>query len=47
MLGTIEGKMEALKKKKRALVVSVLEAGHGGALKLTEADVAALFGPGG
>jgi superfamily II DNA or RNA helicase len=42
-LGTIEEKMEVLKEKKRGLVASVLEAEHGGALKLTEADVAALF----
>ncbi len=45
-LGTIEEKMETLKEKKRALVASVLEAEHGGALKLTEADVEALFAPG-
>jgi SNF2 family DNA or RNA helicase len=45
-LGTIEEKMEVLKEKKRALVASVLEAEHGGALKLTEADVEALFGAG-
>ncbi len=43
-LGTIEEKMETLKDKKRALVASVLDAEHGGALKLTEADVEALFG---
>jgi SNF2 family DNA or RNA helicase len=42
-LGTIEEKMETLKEKKRALVASVLDAEHGGALKLTEADVEALF----
>ena len=42
-LGTIEEKMEALKERKRALVASVLEAEHGGALKLTEADVEELF----
>jgi superfamily II DNA or RNA helicase len=42
-LGTIEEKMEVLKEKKRGLVASVLEAEHGGALKLTEADVAELF----
>ncbi len=35
--------MEALKERKRALVASVLEAEHGGALKLTVADVEELF----
>jgi superfamily II DNA or RNA helicase len=45
-MNTIEQKMEVLKEKKRALVASVLEAEHGGALKLTEADVEALFAPG-
>jgi len=43
-IGTIEEKMEVLKEKKRGLVASVLEAEHGGALKLTESDVEALFG---
>ncbi|MGE4048371.1 MAG: SNF2-related protein [Acetobacteraceae bacterium] len=43
-LGTIEEKMEVLKEKKRALVSSVVEAEHGGALKLTETDVEDLFG---
>ena len=43
-LGTIEEKMESLKSKKRGLVASVLEAEKGGALKMTEADVEALFG---
>jgi superfamily II DNA or RNA helicase len=43
-IGTIEEKMEHLKEKKRALVASVLEAEQGGPLKLTEADVEALFG---
>jgi SNF2 family DNA or RNA helicase len=42
-LGTIEEKMKVLKKRKRALVASVLEAEHGGALRLTEADVEKLF----
>ena len=42
-LGTIEEKMEVLKERKRALVASVLEAEHGGALRLTEADVEELF----
>ncbi|MFC7737758.1 DEAD/DEAH box helicase [Roseomonas sp. GCM10028921] len=42
-LGTIEEKMEVLKDRKRALVNSVLDAEHGGALKLSEADVKALF----
>ena len=44
-LGTIEEKMEVLKDRKRALVASVLDAEHGGALKLTEADIEALFAP--
>ncbi|MFC7689009.1 DEAD/DEAH box helicase [Paeniroseomonas aquatica] len=44
-LGTIEEKMEVLKERKRALVASVLDAEHGGALKLTEADVEELFAP--
>jgi len=43
-VGTIEEKMEVLKDKKRAIVASVMEAEHGGALKLTEADIEALFG---
>ncbi|HYZ22609.1 MAG TPA: DEAD/DEAH box helicase [Rhodopila sp.] len=43
-LGTIEEKMEALKEKKRSIVASVMEAEHGGALSLTEADVEELFG---
>jgi len=43
-LGTIEEKMEVLKEKKRAIVASVLEAERGGALRLTEGDVEALFG---
>jgi superfamily II DNA or RNA helicase len=43
-LGSIEEKMETLKERKRALVASVLDAEHGGALKLTEADVEELFG---
>jgi superfamily II DNA or RNA helicase len=45
-VGTIEEKMELLKEKKRGLVASVLEAEHGGALKLTEADVEELFAGG-
>jgi SNF2 family DNA or RNA helicase len=45
-LGTIEEKMEVLKEKKRSLVAGVLEAERGGALKLTEADIEALFGAG-
>jgi superfamily II DNA or RNA helicase len=44
-LGTIEEKMEVLKDKKRAIVASVLDAEHGGALSLTEADVEELFAP--
>ena len=44
-LGTIEEKMEMLKDKKRAIVASVLDAEHGGALKLNEADIEELFGP--
>ncbi|HXT81888.1 MAG TPA: DEAD/DEAH box helicase [Acetobacteraceae bacterium] len=43
-LRSIEEKMETLKEKKRSLVASVLEAERGGALRLTEADVEALFG---
>jgi superfamily II DNA or RNA helicase len=43
-LATIEEKMEVLKEKKRAIVASVLEAEHGGALRLTEGDVDELFG---
>jgi superfamily II DNA or RNA helicase len=46
-LGTIEEKMETLKEKKRALVASVLKAERGGALKMTEDDIEALFAPGG
>ncbi|HET9018644.1 MAG TPA: DEAD/DEAH box helicase, partial [Acetobacteraceae bacterium] len=42
-LGTIEEKMEELKDRKRALVAAVLDAEHGGALRLTEDDVEALF----
>ncbi len=42
-LGSIEEKMETLKERKRAVVASVLDAEHGGALKLTEADVENLF----
>jgi superfamily II DNA or RNA helicase len=44
-LGTIEEKMEVLKDKKRSIVSSVMDAEHGGALKLTEADIEDLFGP--
>jgi SNF2 family DNA or RNA helicase len=44
-LGTIEEKMEVLKDKKRAIVASVLDAEHGGALKLSEADIEELFAP--
>ena len=44
-LGTIEEKMEVLKDKKRAIVASVMDAGHGGALTMTEADVEDLFAP--
>jgi SNF2 family DNA or RNA helicase len=43
--GTIEEKMEVLKVRKRALVASVLSATQGGALKLTQDDVEALFAP--
>jgi len=42
-LGTIEEKMEVLKEKKRAIVASVMDAEHGGALTMTEADVEDLF----
>jgi SNF2 family DNA or RNA helicase len=44
-LGTIEEKMEVLKEKKRAIVASVMDAEHGGALNLTGADIEELFGP--
>ena len=37
--------MEVLKEKKRAIVASVMDADHGGALTLTEADVQDLFAP--
>jgi superfamily II DNA or RNA helicase len=46
-LGTIEEKMEELKQKKRALVAAVMEAEGGGPLKLTTADIEALFAPDG
>jgi superfamily II DNA or RNA helicase len=46
-LGTIEEKMEVLKEKKRAIVASVMDAEHGGALTMTEADVEELFAPAG
>jgi len=46
-LGTIEEKMEQLKQKKRALVAAVMEAESGGPLKLTMADIEALFSPDG
>ena len=42
-IGTIEEKMGALKDRKRALAASVLDAEHGGALKLSEADIEDLF----
>ncbi len=42
--GTIEEKMEILKAKKRALVAGILGAEGGDTLKMTEADVEALFG---
>ena len=41
---TIEEKMEVLKTRKRALVEGILNAEAGGALRLTEADIEALFG---
>jgi superfamily II DNA or RNA helicase len=44
-LATIEEKMEVLKEKKRAIVASVMDAEHSGALTLTEADVEDLFAP--
>jgi superfamily II DNA or RNA helicase len=44
-LGTIEEKMEVLKEQKRTIVSSVLDAEHGGALQLTEADIEDLFSP--
>jgi len=42
-VATIEEKMETLKARKQALVAGILEAEAGGPLKLTEADVEALF----
>ncbi len=42
-LGTIEEKMETLKARKRALAASILDAEHGGALTLSEADIEDLF----
>ena len=42
-LGTIEEKMETLKARKQALVAGILNAEAGAALKMTEADVEALF----
>jgi SNF2 family DNA or RNA helicase len=44
-LGTIEEKMEVLKERKRGIVASVMDADHGGVLKMTEADVEELFAP--
>ncbi|MEA2777326.1 MAG: hypothetical protein QOF90_2732, partial [Acetobacteraceae bacterium] len=44
-LRTIEEKMEVLKEKKRAIVASVMDAEHGAALTMTEADVEELFAP--
>ncbi len=43
-LGSIEEKMDVLKTRKRALVDGILNAEQGGALRLTEADIEALFG---
>ena len=37
--------MEVLKDKKRAIVASVLDSEHGGALQLSEADIEELFSP--
>ena len=42
--GSIEEKMDLLKTRKRALVDGILKAEQGGALRLTEADIEALFG---
>ena len=42
--GSIEEKMDVLKTRKRALVDGILKAEQGGALRLTEADIEALFG---
>ncbi len=42
-LGSIEEKMETLKQRKRALVEGILGAEPGGALRLSEADIEALF----
>ncbi len=44
-IASIEEKMEVLKARKQALVAGILEAEAGGPLKLTEADVEALFDP--
>ncbi|MBU8543779.1 MULTISPECIES: DEAD/DEAH box helicase [Roseomonadaceae] len=46
-LGTIEDKMETLKARKRELVAGVLGGEEGAALNWTEADIEALFAPGG
>ncbi|HEX5325969.1 MAG TPA: DEAD/DEAH box helicase, partial [Acetobacteraceae bacterium] len=43
-IDTIEAKMETLKARKRALVAGILDAEHGGALAMTEADIELLFG---
>jgi SNF2 family DNA or RNA helicase len=41
--GTIEEKMENLKARKQALVAGILNAESGATLRMTEADVEALF----
>src|ERR1700688_3700449 len=38
-VGTVEEKILAMQKRKRELVASVMDAEHGGALNMTEADV--------
>ena len=43
--GTIEEKMEALKARKQALVAGILGEARGGALRMTQEDVDALFEP--
>lgn len=45
--GTIEEKMEALKARKQALVAGILGEAPGGALRMTQEDVDALFEPAG
>ena len=46
-LGTIQEKSEQVKEKKRGLVAAVMEAEGGGPLKMSMADIEALFAPDG